>query len=164
MDTSKYQHTETVTIAASPEEVYDLVSDVTRMGEWSPVCKAGEWHDDGRTSFTGTNTTPDRTWQTKCRVDVAERGVEFAFTNLGMEGDAELVRWGYTFRPVDGGTQVTESWQVLENYDEFLTKLVPGMDVAQYLDGVKPVTQQGMAETLANLKSVAEGSSTGAAS
>ena len=47
---------------------------------------------------------------------------------------------------------------MLEHYDEFLTKLVPGMDVAQYLDGVKPVTQQGMAETLANLKSVAEAS------
>ena len=59
---------------------------------------------------------------------------------------------------LDGGTEVTESWQVLENYDGFLTKLVPGMDVAQYLDGVKPVTQQGMAETLANLKSVAESS------
>jgi uncharacterized protein YndB with AHSA1/START domain len=159
MDTSNYQHTETITIAAPPEEVYDLVSDVTRMGEWSPVCTEGVWHDDGQTSFTGTNTTPDRTWQTKCRVDVAERGVEFAFTNLGMEGDAELVRWGYTFRPVDGGSEVTESWQVLENYDEFLTKLVPGMDVAQYLDGVKPVTQQGMAETLANLKAVAESGS-----
>jgi len=156
VDTSKYQHTETVVIAASPAAVYDLVSDITRMGEWSPVCTAGEWHDDTQASFTGTNTTPDRTWQTKCRVDVADPGVEFAFTNLGMEGDAELVRWGYTFRAVDGGTEVTESWQVLENYDEFLTKLVPGMDVAQYLDGVKPVTQQGMAETLANLKAVAE--------
>ena len=32
---------------------------------------------------------------------------------------------------------------MLESYDEFLTKLVPGMDVAQYLDGVKPVTQEG---------------------
>ena len=159
MDTSKYQHTETIVIDAAPEAVYGLVSDVTRMGEWSPVCTAGEWHDDSQSSFTGTNTTPDRTWQTKCRVDVAEPGVEFAFTNLGMEGDAELVRWGYTFRAVDGGTEVTETWQVLEHYDEFLTKLVPGMDVAQYLDGVKPVTQQGMAETLANLKAVAESSS-----
>src|SRR5262245_13745434 len=159
MDVTPYQHTETVTIAAPPEAVYALVADVTRMGEWSPVCTGGEWHDDTQSSFTGTNTTPERTWQTKCRVEVAEPGAEFTFVNMGMEGDGDLVRWGYTFREVDGGTEVTESWQVLEHYDEFLTKLVPGMDVAQYLDGVKPVTQQGMAETLSNLKAVAESGS-----
>jgi hypothetical protein len=30
------------------------------------------------------------------------------------------------------------------------------MDVSEYLDGVKPVTQQGMADTLAKLKAAAE--------
>ncbi|HAY67306.1 MAG TPA: hypothetical protein DCY82_03325, partial [Acidimicrobiaceae bacterium] len=29
-------HEASIEIAASPEAVYDLVSDVTRMGEWSP--------------------------------------------------------------------------------------------------------------------------------
>jgi hypothetical protein len=156
VDLTPYQHQESITVAASPEVVYNLVADVTRMGEWSPVCTAGEWHDDTRTSFTGTNTTPDRTWQTKCRVDVAEPGKEFAFVNLGMEGDAELVRWGYTFRAVDDGTEVTESWQVLPGYDAFLNKIAPSLDVGEYLAGVKPVTEQGMAETLARLKAVAE--------
>lgn len=32
-------------IAASPEAVYDAISDVTRMGEWSEECHACEWHD-----------------------------------------------------------------------------------------------------------------------
>ena len=159
MDTSSYQHTETVTIAASPEEVYDLVSDITRMGEWSPVTTAGEWLDDDQAWFLGTNTTPERTWQTRCKVIVADRGTEFAFINGGMEGAHELVRWGYTFRAVDGGTEVTESWEVLPGYGDYITGLVPDMDVVQYLDGVKPVTQQGMAETLAALKDVAESGS-----
>jgi hypothetical protein len=66
-----------------------------------------------------------------------------------MEGDAELVRWGYTFRGVDGGTRSRSRGRCSRTTDEFLTKLQPGMDVAQYLDGVKPVTQEGMAETLA---------------
>jgi hypothetical protein len=159
MDTSNYQHTETITIATSPEAAYDLVSDITRMGEWSPVATAGEWLDDDRTWFLGTNTTPERTWQTKCKVVTADRGTEFAFINGGMEGDHELVRWGYMFRAVDGGTEVTESWQVLAGYGDFITGLVPDMDVVQYLDGVKPVTQQGMADTLASLKAVAESGS-----
>ena len=159
MDVTPYQHTETITITISPDEAYDLVADITRMGEWSPVVTAGEWLDDDRVWFLGTNTTPERTWQTRCKVIAADRGTEFAFINGGMEGDHELVRWGYTFLAVDGGTEVTESWEVLPGYHDFITGLVPDMNVAEYLDGVKPVTQQGMADTLASLKSVAESGS-----
>lgn len=35
----------TVTIDASPALLYDLTSDVTRMGEWSPECTSCEWID-----------------------------------------------------------------------------------------------------------------------
>ena len=47
-------------IAASPEAVFAAISDVTRMGEWSPECHACEW-GDGATApavgvtFTGHN-------------------------------------------------------------------------------------------------------------
>ncbi len=95
-----------VVIDAPPEVVYDLVADVTRMGEWSPVCKAC-WWDEGASAvpgawFTGRNVTPERTWETRSRVVVAERGREFAFVVGGS-----FVRWGYTFAPVEGGTEVT---------------------------------------------------------
>ena len=33
----------TVEIAASPAQVYALVSDITRMGEWSPECVQCTW-------------------------------------------------------------------------------------------------------------------------
>ena len=157
MDLTPYQHVEKVTVSASPEAVYDLVADVTRMGEWSPVCTAGEWVDDTRTSFVGTNAAGDFTWQTTCRVDVAERGAEFTFVNRGMDGNEELVRWSYTFAPVAGGTEVTESWLVLPDYEASMARLLPDMDLTAYLDGVKPATQAGMAETLAKVKAAAEG-------
>jgi hypothetical protein len=156
MDLSNYQHTASTTIAASPETVYDLVADVTRMGEWSPVCTAGEWDEGQRTWFTGTNTVPERTWSTRCRVDVADRGREFTFVNCGPDGDVELVRWGYTFAPSGGGTTVTESWQVLPGYAAFIGRVAPDMDVTAYLDGVRTPTADGMAHTLANLKAAAE--------
>jgi hypothetical protein len=34
-------------IHASPEAVYDLVSDLPRMGEWSPENIGGEWQNSG---------------------------------------------------------------------------------------------------------------------
>jgi ribosome-associated toxin RatA of RatAB toxin-antitoxin module len=157
MDLTPYQHVASLTVAAAPEEVYDLVADVTRMGEWSPVCTSGEWVDDTRTSFLGTNAMGDFTWTTTCRVDVAERGKEFTFVNRGQGGDEELVRWSYTFAPAAGGTEITESWEVLPEYEPSMTRLIPDMDLEEYLDGVKPATQAGMAETLANVKAAAEG-------
>ncbi|HRQ00051.1 MAG TPA: SRPBCC family protein, partial [Terrimesophilobacter sp.] len=65
---SNRKRSESVTIAAAPEVLYAMVSDVTRMGEWSPVCKACWWEDDARgvgAWFTGRNVTETNTWETK---------------------------------------------------------------------------------------------------
>jgi len=157
VDINKYQHAETVTIAAAPETVYDLVSDITRMGEWSPVCTGGSWDEGGQTWFTGSNQDGELAWDTKCRVDVADRGTEFTFTNMGFAADIELVRWSYRFAPAGDGCEVTERWEVLPSYPAFIEGLLGGTTADVYLDGVKPVTEARMAETLAKLKAAAEG-------
>lgn len=103
---------ESIFIAASPEQVYALVSDVTRTGEWSPICKACWWDEgDGPEVgawFTGRNETPERTWETRSQVVAATPGRSFAWQ---VNGD--LVYWAYTMEPRDGGTLLTESWKVL---------------------------------------------------
>jgi hypothetical protein len=156
MDLTKYQHSDSVVVDATPESTYALVADISRMGELSPVCKSAEWNDDTRTSFTGHNVTPDREWSTHCRVDVAEPGREFTFTNRGADDADDFVRWSYTFAPSGNGTEVTETWQVLPGFVDQVNRLAPDADVGQILDGMKPHTQQGIATTLANLKALAE--------
>jgi hypothetical protein len=37
------QDSASIDIAAAPERVYELVSDITRMGEWSPECRRCTW-------------------------------------------------------------------------------------------------------------------------
>jgi hypothetical protein len=59
---SSLSYSESIMVARSPEDLYDMVSDVTRMGEWSPVCTAC-WWDDGLGPqpgawFTGRNGIP----------------------------------------------------------------------------------------------------------
>lgn len=109
---TELRHRESLVVAGSPEQLYDMVADVTRMGEWSPICRACWWDEgDGPRAgawFTGLNRTAEREWETRSQVETAERGREFAFLVGGS-----WVRWGYTFRPVEGGTELTESWEFL---------------------------------------------------
>ncbi|HEX7166251.1 MAG TPA: SRPBCC family protein, partial [Acidimicrobiales bacterium] len=52
------------TIGAPPDAVHAIVSDVTRMGEWSPECVRCEWKDAARTRFKGYNRRGIRRWST----------------------------------------------------------------------------------------------------
>ena len=103
---------DSISVAVTPDELYALVSDVTRMGDWSPICRACWWDEgDGPRVgawFTGRNELPERTWETRCQVVAADPGREFAW-----EVNNGWVRWGYTFEPEDGGTRLTESWEFL---------------------------------------------------
>ena len=71
-------------IAATPEALYDIVSDLPRMGELSPENKGGMWVK-GATGpevgarFRGTNGTDKRHWATTAVVEQADRGKVFAF-------------------------------------------------------------------------------------
>lgn len=162
MDVSGYNHSDSITIAAPPAEVYAIVSDVTRIGDLSPVCKSAAWDDAGQAGkegawFTGHNVVNDKfSWDTHCEVVVADPGREFTWINHGPSGDADLVRWGYAFEPEGDGTKVTETWQVLPAYPGFVSARNPDEDVKARLDGMKDRTRDGIKETLANLKKVAE--------
>jgi hypothetical protein len=156
VDLTKYQLTETVAVAASPEAVYALVADITRMGEWSPVCTGGSWKDDARTTFVGTNDTGTMQWETHCRVDVAEPGREFTFVNAGFTGDIDLVRWAYTITPTAEGCELSERWEILPEYPGFIGPLLGDRPVEDYLDETLGRTRDGVIETLARIKAAAE--------
>jgi hypothetical protein len=147
-------HSDSIVIARSPEEVYDMVSDVTRMGEWSPVCKAC-WWDDGDSArvgawFTGRNELPERTWETRSEVVAADRGQEFAFIVGGS-----YTRWGYTFTAVDGGTRVTESWEFLAGGAAMFEERF-GADAQAQAANRAELARTGIPVTLAALKRIAE--------
>lgn len=149
------QHQESVTVQASAETLYDLVSDITRTGEWSPVCTSCWWDDEDSAGqvgawFTGRNELPHRTWETRSQVVTAERGREFAWVVGGS-----LVRWGFTMTPADTGTTLAESWEFLPaGIAMFEEKFGDGASVQ-----VTDRTQQaldGIPKTLAAIKRIAE--------
>ena len=148
------RHSDSIVIARSAEELYDMVADVTRMGEWSPICKAC-WWDDGESArvgawFTGRNELPDRTWETRSEVVAADRGREFAFIVGGS-----YTRWGYTFIPVDDGTRVTESWEFLPGGAAMFEERF-GADAPAQTATRAELARTGIPATLAALKRIAE--------
>jgi ligand-binding SRPBCC domain-containing protein len=104
-----------IEIAAPPEAVYKLVSNVAGMGRFSPECTGARLRDPRRPltvgdRFTGHNRKNAlRRWSTYCTVTAAEPGSEFSFTSgaIGLP----IATWRYRLEPlVNGGTRVIETW------------------------------------------------------
>lgn len=153
---STRQHQESVTVRASAETVYDLVSDITRTGEWSPVCKACWWDDENTAGqpgawFTGRNEVPHRTWDTRSQVVAAERGREFAWVVGG-----KFVRWGFTLAPAGTGTTtLTESWEFLPDGIAMFEEKFGDKASEQIADRTRQALH-GIPVTLAAVKQIAE--------
>lgn len=100
-------------IAAPADKVWALVSDVTRVGEWSPETTSCKWLR-GATGpavgarFAGTNRNGQKTWKTICTVVECEPGSSFAFEVKA--GPLKVARWSYGITPDGDSCSVTESW------------------------------------------------------
>jgi hypothetical protein len=73
-----------IEIAATPNEVYAAVADVTKTGERSPECRAAEWLSGAApgtvgSRFRGRNRSGIARWSRVCEVIAAEPGRRFAF-------------------------------------------------------------------------------------
>jgi hypothetical protein len=151
---SELTFSDSVLITRTREDLYDMISDVARMGEFSPVCREC-WWDEGVEPvvgawFTGRNETPERTWETRSQVVAADHGVEFAFIVGGT-----WIRWGYRFADVAGGTLVTESWDFLpDGLARFAERF--GDDAPAQIEDRRRAAHEGIPLTLAAIKRIAE--------
>jgi hypothetical protein len=143
-------------VAAPSGAVYDLVSDVTRMGQWSPECIRCEWIE-GATGpavgarFKGTSKRGLVRWSTTPRVVAAEPGRVFAFVTTHRGHDE--TQWTYRFEPDGHGTVVTEVFEMLADLPWYL-RLVER--VAMGVKDRRADLEAGMAETLRRLAAAAE--------
>ncbi|SDS79998.1 Polyketide cyclase / dehydrase and lipid transport [Nocardioides scoriae] len=148
-------------VAADPTTVGALVSDVTRTGEWSPVCAAAWWEDDVAPGpragawFGGRNQVPGRTWETRSLVLDAEPGRTFRWQ---VEG--RYATWGYALRPVETSgavhTELTETYELggatVARFEELYADRA-----AEVLDARCREAREGIPATLAALARILEG-------
>ena len=102
-----------IEINASPARVYDIVSDVTSIGDRSPESTGAEWvaaaGPEVGARFKGHNRLGLVRWTTECEVTVATPGEEFAFDVLHPSGRVET-HWKYVIESTEQGCRLTESY------------------------------------------------------
>jgi Polyketide cyclase / dehydrase and lipid transport len=104
------QRDETLTAAtevrASAERIYAVVSDVTRIPEWSPETARVEWLAPD--CFRAWNRRRLGRWRNDAKVVGAEPGQRFSFVVQAMGGD--WAQWTYLMEPGSAGTtRLTET-------------------------------------------------------
>ncbi len=114
MERRKAYDSVSVDITAPPERVYELVSDINRMGEWSPECVRCEWTKGATGPAVGARFKAKNkgargpAWFNTPVVTVADPGREFAFNRSGP--GIGSYTWRYVLEPTPEGTRVTESF------------------------------------------------------
>ena len=149
----------TVWMDAPPAGVWDLVSDVTRIGEFSPETFEAKW-TRGSTgpevgaSFAGhvKRNGVGPTYWSPCQVTACEPGVVFEFA-VGTDA-ITIKNWGYRLAPLDVGTDVTEFFRLEASLPTRLYWLVLGP-----LRG--RTNRKGMRTTLERMKAVVEAEAAG---
>jgi len=107
----------TVHMIAPPERIWELVSDVTKIGKYSPETFEAEWLDGASGPAVGAkfrghvrrNGKFPIYWTT-CTVLASKPGQEFGF-GVGP-ADKPLNVWRYRLEPSGDGTDVTESFEL----------------------------------------------------
>ena len=108
-------------MAASADQVWSRISDVTRIGQFSPETFEAEWLDGATGPAVGVRfrghvhrNGRGPTYWSVCTVLECEPGRVFSFA-VGV-GDLQLNTWRYEIVPVDEGVHVTESFALTPSW------------------------------------------------
>jgi hemerythrin-like domain-containing protein len=146
-----------ITIAAPSEAIYDVVSDITRTGEWSDETGRVEWSSSDRGAgarFKGWNRVGAFRWTRHCEVLVADRGRTFAFRTIPGKSPTkrDSTMWRFDLTPEAGGTRVVQSYELLKLPPRWFVPVI-GRTAPHHFD-MRP----HMAECLERLRVLVESS------
>ncbi len=146
-------------IDASPEKVWGLISDITKMGEYSPEVIEAEWMDGATGPAVGAryrgHVKRNEKWPvywTTCKITECQPGRVFEF--IVLLSDRPVNTWRYEFRATDGGgTDVAESFDLGDSFAIKLWRPLGG-----FLRERR--NRRDMLSTLERVKAVAESADT----
>jgi uncharacterized protein YndB with AHSA1/START domain len=146
-----------IEIAASPEQVYGMVADITRMGDWSPECYECTWTKGATGPVVGARFKAKNkgargpSWFNTPVVVEAEPGKAFAFNRSGP--GVGSYTWRYVAEAIPNGTKLTESFTAERPLGAAMTWITMKWTGSADRD---VDLHSGMVATLSNIKAAAE--------
>jgi uncharacterized protein YndB with AHSA1/START domain len=120
------RHGQTQTTAgASPEAVWRIISDVSRVGEWSHECRGAHLLGGAQMAapgvrFRGTNRSGVFRWSRSCVFTIVDPPRTLAWRTTGLWGRADSTEWRMELEPDGAGTRIVQTYDVLH--------VAPGLD------------------------------------
>jgi hypothetical protein len=133
-----------IEISATPQEIYSVISDLPRSGEWSPECQGGEWVTGEPATagavFRGENRRdPDvvawapvvrGVWTTYSEVVTAEPDRTFRWAMHDSAGRKQHSVWGFDIREADGSSVLVHHFR-MDAATEGIVGITSEMDETQ---------------------------------
>jgi hypothetical protein len=167
-----FQVRASVSVAATPAEVYAVVADLPRCGEWSMECTGGNWVAGSPATvgavFRGVNFRPADVvswapvvrgeWTTESEVVVAESGRRFSWSMRDSAGVRQDSVWSFEVEPAEHGSVLVHHFR-MGDPTEGITGITADMDDAakqRFFTEWGEKIEQDLAATLGRIKAVIE--------
>ena len=132
MGIARNGYAETV-VDAPPETVWQVVSDVTRTGDWSAECHRVRWLG-GTTAaapgarFRGRNRSGPIRWSRTCEMTSVASPRELVWRTLPTPLYPASTEWRITLEPAGDGTRIVQTYQVTKMpgwFDAIVSRTMP---------------------------------------
>jgi uncharacterized protein YndB with AHSA1/START domain len=123
-----------VEVDATPEQVWAVVADITRTGEWSHETQGGEWLDGATAAvpgarFRGRNHNGRTKWSRVCEVLTVEPNAVISWRTVPTRVVyPDSTRWTFELTPIENGCRITQRFEVLKLnpfFDRLFYAIIP---------------------------------------
>ncbi|MEZ5116527.1 MAG: SRPBCC family protein [Candidatus Nanopelagicales bacterium] len=122
-----------VLVDATVQQVWDVVSDVTRVGEWSHECRGARWLGATHAAlpgaqFRGRNRAGWAIWSRQCEIVAVDPPRELAWRTVPSRLLPDSTLWRIELEAHGTQTRITQSFQVLLApwlLDRFFAAVIP---------------------------------------
>lgn len=116
--------------AAPPDAVWQIIADVTLIGQWSGECRSASLARSATAAapgirFRGWNTSGIFRWTRSCVFTVVDPPRHLAWRTVGLWGHVDSTEWHITLDPEGGGTRIVQTYDVVH--------VAPGVDRVYWL-------------------------------
>jgi uncharacterized membrane protein len=122
-----------VEVDAPVQLVWEVVCDVTRIGEWSHECRSARWLDEARgpvpgARFVGRNRAGWARWSRTSEIVTVDPPREIVWRTVPTRLFPDSTRWSLRLEPRGDRTLITQSFAVLHApwlLDQLYARLIP---------------------------------------